>query len=165
MGFLDALKKLVPASAPMPWDERTIRHPRFSLRLPEGWRFTGADWRRATAVGPADHSAELYYQAQGQPGLTSKDVPKLLELARGLVRHDAGFKSTPAQSALPNGVLWTEASEVKGSEQGVVVYALKMDGAGIAQICLRTTVPVSSGKLGAERLEALRAMLREVDWK
>ena len=164
MGFLDALKKLVPKSEPMPWDLQTIRHPQFSLRLPEGWRFTSADWGRAAAIGPANQQIELFYSVRMQPQLTAQDAPKLLDLMRMLVRHDAGLNSTPTQSTLPNGVLWTEASEVKGTEQQFVVYVLKLQEPRTAQICLRTSVPVASGGLGAERLETLRGVMRAVDW-
>lgn len=164
MGFLDALKKLVPKSEPMPWDAQTIRHQQFSLRLPEGWRFTQADWGRAAAIGPANQAVELYYSARAQPGLTSQDVPKLLDLMRMLVRHDAGFNSTPTQATLPNGALWTEASEVKGAEQRFVVYVLKPQEARTMQVCLRTSVPLSSGGLGAERLETLRGVMRAIEW-
>lgn len=164
MGFLDALKKLVPKSEPMPWDVQTIRHQQFSLRLPEGWRFTRADSGRAAAIGPADQAVELFYSVRTQPGLTSQDAPKLLDLMRMLVRHDARFNSTPTQATLPNGVLWTEASEVKGTEQQFVVYVLKLQETRTTQICLRTSVQVSSGRLGAERLETLRGVMRAVEW-
>ena len=87
-----------------------------------------------------------------------------LDLMRGLVRHDAGFKSTPTHATLPNGLLWTEAMEVKGAERHFVMYVLKLQEARTAQICLRTSVPVSSGALGAERLETLRGVLRAVEW-
>jgi hypothetical protein len=164
MSFLDALKKLVPKGEPIPWDAQSIRHQQFSLRLPDGWRFTKADWGRAAAVGPADQAIEFFYSAQAQPGLTSQETPKLLELMRMLVRHDAGFGSTPTQATLPNGVLWTEASEVKGAVQQFVVYVLRLQEARTMQICLRTSVPVSSGGLGAERLETLRGVMRAVEW-
>ena len=164
MGFLDALKRLVPKSEPMPWDARTIRHQQFTLRLPDGWRFTRADWSRAAAIGPADQAVELSYLVRKQPDLKSQDAPKLLDLMRMLVRHDAGINSTPTQATLPNGVLWTEASEVKGSEQQFVVYVLKLQQPQVTHICLRPSCPVSSGGLGAERLETLRGVMRAVEW-
>jgi hypothetical protein len=148
----------------MPWDVHTIRHQQFSLRLSEAWRFTRADWGRAAAIGPADQTLELFYSVRTQPASTSQDVPKLLDLMRMLVRHDAGFASTPTQATLPNGVLWTEASEVKGTEQQFVVYVLKVQETRTTQICLRTSVPVSRGGLGAERLETLRGVMRAVEW-
>lgn len=164
MGFLDALKKLVPTAEPMPWDAQTIRHRQFTLRLPAGWRFTRADWARAAAIGPADQPIELFFAVRPQPGLTSQDAPKLLDLMRMLVRHDAKLSGTPTQATLPNGVLWTEASEVKGTEQRFVAYVLKLQEYGTVQICLRASVPLSSGAIGAERLETLRGVLRAVEW-
>ena len=163
MGLLDALKGLIPKGEPFPWDPQSIRHPLFTLRLPENWRFTRADWGRATATGPAGQTVEFYYSGRAQP-VTAKDMPKMLELQGMLVKHDAGFKSAPTQSTLTNGVLWTEASELKGTEQQFVVYVLKLREEGTMQICLRTSVPVSSGALGAERLETLRGVLRSVEW-
>jgi hypothetical protein len=153
-----------PASGPMPWDARSIRHGRFTLRLPEGWQFTQADWGRAAAVGPANQALQFSYPVRAQPGLTPRDAPKLLELMGMLVKHDAGFNSAPSQMTLPNGVLWTEASEVKGADQQFVVYLLKLEEEATTQICLRTSVPVSSGALGRERLETLRGVLRNVEW-
>jgi hypothetical protein len=164
MGLLDALKKLVPKSEPMPWDVHTIRHQQFILHMPEGWRFTRADWGRAAAIGPADQAVELFYSVRTQPESKSQDIPKLLDLMRMLVRHDAGFSGTPTQATLPNGVLWTEASELKGKEQQFVVYVLKAQGTRSTQICLRTSVPASSGGPGAQRVEALRGVMRAVEW-
>jgi hypothetical protein len=164
MAFLDSLKKLLPKHEPMPWDAQTIGHPHFRLRLPEGWRFTRADWDRAAAVGPADHGVELFYSVRQQRKLTPEEMPKVLELMRMLVRHDARLKTAPTQATLPNGVLWTEASEVKGVEQQFVVYVLNIQETRATQICLRTSVPVASGNLGAERLETLRGALRAVQY-
>jgi hypothetical protein len=164
MGLLDALKKLAPKSEPMPWDVQTIRHRQFSLRLPEGWRFTKADWGRAAAIGPADQAVELFYSVRAQQELKPQDTPKLLELMRMLVRHDAGLGSTPTQVTLPNGTFWTEASEVKGTDQQFVIYLLKLQETRSTQICLRTSIPVSSGALGAERLDTLRGVMRAVEW-
>jgi len=137
MGFLDALKKLVPKSEPMPWDAQSIRHPLFTLRLPEGWRFMQADWGRAAAVGPGGQALDLHYSAQTEnTPETQQEIegaqPKMLELMRMLVKHDA-----PRTAEHP---------------------------ARTAQLCLRTSVPVTSGALGAERLEALRGMLRSAEW-
>ena len=169
MGFLDALKKLVPKTEPVPWDARCLRHPAFTLRLPEGWRFTQADWDRATVRGPADQAVELYYSGQQEDMPTTPEAierarPKYLELMRGLVKHDARLKATPTQSVLRNGVLWTEASEVKGAEQQFVVYTIHLQPARLIQLTLRTSIPVSSGALGAERLETLRGVMRGVEW-
>jgi len=165
MSFLDGLKKLLPQGEPLPWDAQTIRHADFTLRLPDGWRFTRADWGGAAAAGPADQALQLFFAARRQPRLTSEDMPQLLDLMRMLVRYDAKFKSTPTQATLPNGVLWTEASEVKGTVQQFVVYVLKPYETRSRQVCLRTSVPVSSGGFGAERLETLRGMMRAIEWK
>jgi len=175
MGFLDVLKKLVPKSEPMPWDAQSVRHELFTLRLPEGWRFTQADWMRAEAAGPANQAATFYYSARSElapetPQDIEKARPKLLELLGMLVKHDARFKAMPTQTVLPNGMLWTEASEVQGAAQQFVVYTLnpQPQRAGrpalVVQVSLRTSVPVSSGALGAERLETLRSVVRNVEW-
>lgn len=175
MGFLDVLKKLAPKSEPMPWDARSVRHELFTLRLPEGWRFTQADWGRATAVGPANQAVTFYYsarseQAPGTPQEIEKARPNMLKLLGMLVKHDAGFKSTPQQSVLPSGMLWTEAEEVQGADRQVVIYTATLQpratqrAARIVQLSIRTSMPVSSGALGAERLETLRGVLRAVEW-
>lgn len=162
MGLLDALKGLLPKGEAFPWDPESVRHPKFTLRLPEGWRFTRADWGRATAAGPAGQAAELYYSTRGSNAAATPE--KMLELMRGLVRHDARFKTSPTQSILPNGVLWTEASETQGANQHFVVYLARLLPALMIQVCLRTAVPATSGALGAERLEMLRGALRSVEW-
>src|SRR6185503_1262181 len=64
MGFLDVLKKLVPKSEPMPWDPQSVRHGLFTLRLPEGWRFSGADWSGGEAIGPAGQMVRFYFSAR-----------------------------------------------------------------------------------------------------
>ena len=127
MGLLDALKSLVPKGEPFPWDPQSVRHPAFSLRLPESWRFTKADWGRATAVGPAEQLVELYYSVRADDApQTEQEVerarPKMLELMKMLVKHDARLNSTPLQNVLPGGVLWTEASEVANGKQQFVAY-------------------------------------------
>lgn len=175
MGFLDALKKLVPKSEPMPWDAQSVRHALFTLRLPEGWRFTRADWDRAAATGPANQSVEFYFAPQGvKPKPAPEEIegarPKVLELMKMLVKHDARLDATPVQTVLPNGLLWTEASEVRGTEQRFVAYVMNLrpgatEHPGMCpMICLRTSVQVTSGALGAERLETLRGALRAVEW-
>jgi hypothetical protein len=169
VGLLDALRGLLPKGEPFPWDPQSIRHPQFTLQLPEGWRFTEADWARAKVAGPAGQSVDFHYtpQAKGVP-TTAEELqraqPKYLELQGMLVKHDAGLKATPSSSVLPGGVLWTEASEVKGTEQRFVVYLMRLQPARMMQLCLRTSIPVSSGALGAERLETLRGVLRAVVW-
>ena len=175
MGILDALKKLLPKEEPLPWDAQAIRHVLFTLRLPEGWRFTHADWGRATAAGPADQAVQFYYSAKSEgapatPDKIERARPKMLELLGMLVKHDARFKATPTQAMLPDGVLWTEASEVQGAAQQFVIYIANLQpeapqrAARIVQLTLRTSVPVSSGSLGAQRLETLRGVMRGVEW-
>jgi hypothetical protein len=169
MGLLDALKGLLPKSEPFPWDPQSIRPPQFTLRLPEGWHFTEADWRSAKAAGPAGQSVDFIYTAhvKGVPASVEelqRAQPKYLEMQGMLVKHDAGLKAAPSSSVLPNGVLWTEASEVKGAEQRFVVYLMRLQPAKMMQLCVRTSIPVSSGALGAERLETLRGVLRGVEW-
>jgi len=164
MGLLDAFKKLIPKSEPLPWDPQEIRHPEFTLRLPEGWRFTMADYLDAQASGPADQKVEFHFSFQEQPNLTLESGPELLRLGSMLVQHDAGLKAKPVQATLPNGVLWTEASEAKGAEQHFVVYVLKMREKRTAQIVMRTIYPVSGSGFVSERLEALRGALRAVEW-
>jgi hypothetical protein len=164
MGLFDVFKKLIPKSEPVPWDPQEIRHSDFKLRLPEGWRFTKADWLEAEASGPADQKAEFRFSFQEQPNLTPESGPKLLKLMGMLVLHDAKLNAKPAQATLPNGVLWTEASEAKGAEQHFVVYVMKLREKRTAQICLRTIYPVSGSGFVAERLEALRGALRAVEW-
>jgi hypothetical protein len=164
MGLFDVFKKLVPRSEPLPWDPQEIRHPEFKLRLPEGWRFTAADYREAQASGPADQKAEFHFAFQAQPNLTPESGPELQRLMGMLVKHDAQLNAKPIQSTLPGGVLWTEASEAKGTEQHFVVYVMKLRDRSTAQICLRTIYPVSGSGFVAERLEALRGALRAVEW-
>jgi len=176
MGFLGKLKeKLLPKEEPFPWDAQSLRHRIFTLRLPEGWRFSKADWRSAVAAGPAGQAIELYYTVtEPDARYTAEQAesirPKVLEMMRGLVRYDAQLKATPTQSVLPNGVLWTEASETKGTEQRFVFYLTNLVlrepeyRERSATICLRTSLPVASGALGSERLETLRGVLRSVEW-
>jgi hypothetical protein len=170
MGFLDKLKeKLLPKEVPFPWDAQSVRHERFTMRLPEGWRFTRADWARAAAVGPGNQAVQFYYSVRTKNAPeTPQDIerarPKMLELLGMLVKHDAQLNATPTQSVLPSGVLWTEASEVKGDQQEFVVYTTHLQPARVIQLSLRTSVPVSSGSMGAERLETLRGVLRSVEW-
>jgi hypothetical protein len=173
MGFLDVLKKLVPKSEPL--DPHTLRHELFTLRLPEGWRFTADHGRSATAMGPANQAVTFYFNwgAEGIP-TTAQEIerrrPEMLKLLGTLVKADARFKATPVQNVLANGVLWIEASEVQGADQQFVVYTANPQPerpqrpAMLIQISLRTSVPVSSGALGAERLETLRGVLRKVEW-
>lgn len=164
MGLLDAFKKLIPKSEPLPWDPQEIRHPEFTLRLPEGWRFTMADFREARASGPADQKVEFRFSFQEQPSLTPESGPELLKLMGKLVLHDAQLNARPIQATLPNGLLWTEASEAKGAEQHFVVYVMKMREQRTAQIVMRTIYPVSGSGFVSERLEALRGALRAVEW-
>jgi hypothetical protein len=164
MGLFDAFKKLIPKSEPLPWDPREIRHPEFKLRLPEGWRFTMADFREAQASGPSEQKVEFHFSFLAQPNLTPESGPELLKLMAKLVLHDAQLKAKPTQATLPNGVLWTEASEAKGAEQHFVVYVIKMGDKRTAQVRLRTIYPVSGSGFVAERLEALRGALRAVEW-
>ncbi|MGQ0509363.1 MAG: hypothetical protein ACT4P9_02010 [Betaproteobacteria bacterium] len=164
MGLFDVFKKLVPKSEPVPWDPQEIRHSDFTLRLPEGWQFTEADWLEARASGPSGQVVEFRFAFQAQPNLTPESGPKLLKLMRLLVQHDAGLNAEPKQATLPNGVLWTEASEAKGAEHHFVVYVLKLREKRTAQIFLRTIYPASGGGFVAERLEALRGALRAVQW-
>lgn len=173
MGLLDVLKKLVPKSEPL--DPHVLRHELFTLRLPDGWRFTRDDGRTVAAVGPANQAATFYFNwgAEGVPA-TAQEIerarPKMLELLGMLVKADARFKATPVKNVLPSGVLWIEASEVQGAEQQFVIYMANPQPrkpqrpAMLIQISLRTSVPVSSGALGAERLETLRGVLRNVEW-
>jgi len=44
MGLFDVFKNLFPKGESLPWDPQEIRHSEFKLRLPDGWRFTKADW-------------------------------------------------------------------------------------------------------------------------
>jgi len=175
MGFLDALKKLLPKEEPLPWDAQSVCLPFLTVRLPAGWRFTQATWRSARALGPGEQPVEFYFTAdtENRP-MTPRDAesarPEILRLMGGLVKHDAGLNATPAQSVLPNGVLWTEANEVKGAERWFVVYLANLQPRAaefkmrMAQICMRTRVPVSVGALGDERLETLRGVMRSVEW-
>lgn len=164
MGLFDAFKKLIPRGEPLPWDPQEIRHPEFTLRLPEGWHFTKADFLDAQASGPADQKVEFYFSFQEQPQLTPESGPKLLKLGEQLILHAAKLNAKPIQATLPNGVLWTEASEAKGAEQHFVVYVMKMREKQTAQIVLRTIYPVSGSGFVSERLEALRGALRSVKW-
>lgn len=165
MGLFDALKKLLlPKSEPLPWDPQEIRHPAFKLRLPEGWRFTMADYRDAQASGPADQKVEFGFAFHEQPHLTPEAVTELFELGDLLVERDAGLRAKPIHATLPNGVSWTEASEAKGAEQHFVVYVMKLRGKYVSQIRLRTIYPVSGSGFVSERLEALRGALRALEW-
>ena len=173
MGLLDVLKRLAPKSEPL--DPQVLRHELFTLRLPVGWRFTRDDGRTASAVGPANQAVTFYFNwgAEGVP-TTAQEIerrrPELLESLGMLVQADARFKATPVKKVLPNGVLWIEASEVLGADQQFVIYTgnpqpeRPQRRAVLIQISLRTSVPVSSGALGAERLETLRGVLRGVEW-
>lgn len=160
MYLFDVFKKLVPKSEPLPRDPQEIRHPEFKLRLPEGWGFTMADFLVAQASGPADQKAEFHFAFQAQPNLTPESGPEPLKLMGKLVLHDAKLNAKPTQATLPDGVLWTEASEATGAEQRFVVCVMKLRDKRTAPICLRTIYPVSGRGFVAERLEALRA----VEW-
>src|SRR5258708_4389032 len=113
MGFLDVLKKLIPQSAPMPLDPQSVRMPNFTLRAPDGWRFTEASWMRASLAGPANLTALVAYSISTEreqfSSQEAKDAqPKMLQLIRGLLKHDAGCNGAPVQAVLPDGTLWTE---------------------------------------------------------
>lgn len=176
MGFRDVLKKLFPEREPLQWDAHSVRHPLgIALRLPEGWQFTAFDEVTADASGPGNQAVKFYIRAQFLSMMPSPEEiesfrPKALELMKGLVKHDSQLNATPVQKVLPSGVLWTEASEVKGAEQHFVAYAVNLQPRDAKyegkcpMICLRTSVPAGSGALGAERLEKLREVLRTAEW-
>ena len=144
-----------------------VRYDWFTLRLPTGWQFTGADKQAFRISGPGGSTVEIVFLSPR--GFRMTDVDKhrrlLLQLMQNFVEN------RPNETDLPAGVLWAEAMDVQGQSERMRIALFNMRPQNLEDppppiLQVTCTMPNSSpgSRLGAERFEQLRAALRGIEW-
>ena len=175
MGIADFLKKLFPPGKNplLALEPQCLRHVFLTLRLPQGWQFTGHnDSRMFKATGPGGAAAELSIA----PAFNQRVEAKNAEQNRAQfvkVMRDHVFKGRkPSEEVLSTGVLWMEAKDVQGGNERLEVVLFHPQSRSPERLGQPTrlqitcTLPQGSADAAfrAERFEALRAALRAVEW-
>jgi hypothetical protein len=163
MGFLDALKKLIPENKPpFTVEPQCLRDVVVTIRAPAGWQISHVGNYSFRVSGPGGCSAELSIARTNQVvdrTQLEKNRAAVAKLVRGYI-----LKGKVEETLLPGGVLWMESSESDALH--VVAFNLQPRSPEIRtlpSVDLKCKLPVDA-PFRAERLEALRGMLRSAEW-
>ncbi|MEA3193695.1 MAG: hypothetical protein QOD26_2028 [Betaproteobacteria bacterium] len=163
MGFLDALKKLIPENKPpFTVEPQCLKDMFVTLLAPTGWQISHVDNYNFRISGPGGCTAEFFITRINGKVDTAQVERNRAAISK--VQRDFVLKGDVQESVLPNGVLWMEQVGKEGLH--VVAFNLKPRIPGLTTlpgIDLNCKMPAGA-PFRAERLEALRGMLRSAQW-
>jgi hypothetical protein len=169
MGFLDFLKDLFPPGEnPLRGMEPQCIHYKWvTLRLPAGWRFAQADGRSFKVIGPGDCSVDCLFSGllHDDHNIRARDFEK--KYKKGIVQSTSKYfleSKSVRDEILPTGVLWLEATDLKGQTQQLRIALLNPRPQNMEWLPPVLLVTCMMPGTPNERFEVLRNALRSAEW-